>query len=1114
MDRPARRLYKFGPFTLNEAEKLLLRDGKPVPLTLKPFQILLVLVQRSGHLVGKTELIELVWPNIFIEETTLSSHISTIRKTLGEDADHQYIKTVSGRGFRFVDEVKESIEEVAQAPAAQPVARPAAVADADAPAGADPASSPYIGPAPYTEERAADFFGRSEEVTAIMGMLFGPDSRKRVVLLYSPSGAGKTSLINAGLRPELKDGDYHVLPTARVRVTADPVVPGQNPYTFAAIASMEQEDDTAQYAGAVTWAQYLATKRNQKRYTLLVIDQLEEIMTTRQGKPQRGREREAFFIELREALAQNPSLRVLLAFRQESLADIEQQARELSEFWSRYQLTTLPRKAAKAAISLPAKRRGVEFEPEDVLDQLVGILCDDEGEFVEPMLLQLVCGALWRNLTPRTTKISWRDLQLATLKGDGEDRPLRAEQMALSFVDSILQDFCEQVVGSASAAYRTPGGGSFPVELLNLGCLQFISEQDTRTLVRRGKTWTGELPNTVADALARQQFLRVENRHRECWYELAHDTLIRPVIQRASRVDDDALMSVFSNAVQEAAASAGEGAARLDEATIEQECCVTYVAEDGSPLKVPLVSLEDGSGRLPLPVVEALARRGILRRVSHQEQEVYELSHPLLARAIHRKRFRGVSHYYRTRKGLETFLEEHRASGAPPAVWYQRSDKSDETVMLLENIEDAVGADSLTEREANFVLRASLGHGHRVKEFATGVGGRLRGVAAAILQEATRYDDDAYVRENAARALGFLPLAEQRPELIRLALKDPDESVRKAAAKALTRFEYSGAWDELFSLLDAPSTRQRALTALAWMHDAVSKENMRHFEERRMRLPRPLRSRLRSILHGVRWRDTKDSIILAGVVALASTVIFTVPPRALLATADWTTTQANHTGLRATMDGVLNGIFGVVAWSIFIGGGLLVWWHIAEGRRPWRGRFSPHVGAAGGLLGGIVNTFVLVLAYSPETLYRMGWLPWGSNSQIEVLTQTGAALLMPVYGLCVGWGCGLVARRMLSWWESGEPEPKRIYAHTEIRRALVEIIPKVLLNSWMILAPLVCGAVLLGLFLTQMPHKPAGLGKLLGEALSIFFGGFGLLVGLFLGLHILRKGFSIASREE
>jgi len=677
-------------------------------------------------------------------------------------------------------------------------------------------------------------------------------------------------------------------------------------------------------------------------------------------------------------------------------------------------------------------------------------------------------------------------------------------------VESILQVFCERAVKSASAAYQTAGGGGFPTELIDLGCLQFVTGQDTRTPVRQDKTWTGDLPNSVADALARQQFLRLENIHREPWYELAHDTLIRPVTQRASRIDDDALMSIFSSAVQEVAAAAGDGRAQFDGAAIERECYVTFLAEDGSPLKVPLASLEAGSDRLPLPVVEALARRGILRRVFHQEQEAYELSSLRLTRAIHRKRFRAVSHYYRTRKGLDTLLEESRASDAPLADWYRPPEK---LVKFLGDIEDTIGADSLTEREANFALRASLGIGHLVEEFTTGIGSRLRDVAAAILLEATQHEDD-YVRENAARALSFLPLAEHRQELVRLALADPDESVRKAAAKALARSEYSGAWDELFALLNDPSRRKEALTALAWMHDAVSHENMPHFEGRRVQLTRAARSRLRSTLHGLRWRNAKDGILLAGVVTLASTIIFTVPPRALLATLDWTTTQANHVGLRATMDGALNGMFGVTAWSIFIGGGLLVWWHVVEGPRLWRGRFSPYVGAAGGLIGGIVNTFVLILAYSPETLYRMRWLPSGSNNPIEALTQTGAALIMPVYGLCVGLGCGLVARRMLSWWESGQPEPKRIYAHTEIRRALVDIIPKVLLNSWLILALLMCGAVLLFLFLTQMPHESAGVGKLIGEALSIYFGGFGLLVGLFLGLHILRKGLAIASREE
>jgi DNA-binding winged helix-turn-helix (wHTH) protein/TolB-like protein len=100
-------LYEFGPFRLDPTERLLLRDGHPVPLTPKAFDVLMVLLQHSGHLVEKKELIEAVWPTSFVEEGNLSVMIHALRKAFGSDhRDHTYIETVSKKGYRFAAEVK------------------------------------------------------------------------------------------------------------------------------------------------------------------------------------------------------------------------------------------------------------------------------------------------------------------------------------------------------------------------------------------------------------------------------------------------------------------------------------------------------------------------------------------------------------------------------------------------------------------------------------------------------------------------------------------------------------------------------------------------------------------------------------------------------------------------------------------------------------------------------------------------------------------------------------------------------------------------------------------------------------------------------------------------
>jgi DNA-binding winged helix-turn-helix (wHTH) protein/TolB-like protein/Tfp pilus assembly protein PilF len=100
--------YEFGPFRLDPAKHLLLRDGQAIPLTPKAFETLRMLVENSQQVVGKDELMQAIWPDTFVEEGSLTRNIYLLRKTLGENPnDHRYIVTVPGRGYRFVANVRE-----------------------------------------------------------------------------------------------------------------------------------------------------------------------------------------------------------------------------------------------------------------------------------------------------------------------------------------------------------------------------------------------------------------------------------------------------------------------------------------------------------------------------------------------------------------------------------------------------------------------------------------------------------------------------------------------------------------------------------------------------------------------------------------------------------------------------------------------------------------------------------------------------------------------------------------------------------------------------------------------------------------------------------------------
>jgi TolB-like protein/tetratricopeptide (TPR) repeat protein len=108
MSKPSTLVYEFGPFRVDAAQHLLLRDGVPVPLTPKAFDTLLVLVENSGRLVEKDNLMKEIWPDSFVEEGSLTRNISVLRKVLGGDsADTRYIETLPKRGYRFTVSVSQ-----------------------------------------------------------------------------------------------------------------------------------------------------------------------------------------------------------------------------------------------------------------------------------------------------------------------------------------------------------------------------------------------------------------------------------------------------------------------------------------------------------------------------------------------------------------------------------------------------------------------------------------------------------------------------------------------------------------------------------------------------------------------------------------------------------------------------------------------------------------------------------------------------------------------------------------------------------------------------------------------------------------------------------------------
>jgi len=167
MPEGAARIYRFGPFVLDVADRSLKRDGAPIPLTPKIFDLLVALVENAGRLVEKGALLRTVWPDVAVEEGNLTKGVFMLRQVFETEGGHAYIETVPKRGYRFTAPVSVAQEQPASAVLPMPSSQTAA-----------PENS--IAVMPFTDMSAArdhEYFceGMSEEIINALGRV--PDVR-------------------------------------------------------------------------------------------------------------------------------------------------------------------------------------------------------------------------------------------------------------------------------------------------------------------------------------------------------------------------------------------------------------------------------------------------------------------------------------------------------------------------------------------------------------------------------------------------------------------------------------------------------------------------------------------------------------------------------------------------------------------------------------------------------------------------------------------------------------------------------------------------------------------------------------------------------------------------
>jgi hypothetical protein len=424
-------------------------------------------------------------------------------------------------------------------------------------------ANPYIGPRSF--KTGETLYGRGLETRRLLDLLIA----ERIVLLHSPSGAGKSSLIRAGLVPLVEAEGFRVLPVVRVNLDVPPTVtrPGRvNRYVFSFMLSCEEalpEDQRLPIEQLAAISIELGFLNRRARVTfdrlaglgtasgpereptpladgpvgakrirsledylvqrlqvkpeedcVLILDQFEEILT---ANPNDLEVKTAFFEQL-GAVLRNRRRWALFAMREDYMGGLTPFQRHIpSRFSNTFRLDLLSAEAAKEALQQPAHRVGVDFTDkaaQKLVDDLRrvqvqnpdGTLQEQLGPTVEPVQLQVVGYRLWASLAADTKVISIDNVA------------------SVGTVDQSLADY---YAGHAAATAQETGVKERAIR--QWFAHQLITEEDLRSQVLLGVDQSEGLDNRAVRRLENAHLIRAEKRVGATWFELAHDRLIRPI---------------------------------------------------------------------------------------------------------------------------------------------------------------------------------------------------------------------------------------------------------------------------------------------------------------------------------------------------------------------------------------------------------------------------------------------------------------------------------------------------------------------------------------------------------------------------------------------------------
>jgi len=377
--------------------------------------------------------------------------------------------------------------------------------------------NPFVGPRPI--ERGQPIFGRDLEIAQLHDLLVA----ERIALLYSPSGAGKSSLIQAGLIPRLTL-QFDVWKPVRVN-SEPPAGTGVNRYVRSCNVGFEagvprrlQRDEDR--VSAMTLAEYVAGRPKRPsapENIVLIFDQFEEVLTLDPLDISAKRE---FFAELGKLLQDLQRIWALFVIREDYLAAFDSYAEQVpSHLKSRFRLDLLGRQAAAEAISKPVEAAGRSFAPQ-ALGRLVADLAtmqvqqpggqfkSEPGPYIEPLHLQVACRRLCERMPPERKVIEDGDIH------------------AFGDVTHALAEYYE------GEAAKAAGDDERVERSIREWCGgKLITRGNIRGQVLREAGQSGGLDNRLVERLIDTHLVRAEQRAGATWYELSHDRLVEPILR-------------------------------------------------------------------------------------------------------------------------------------------------------------------------------------------------------------------------------------------------------------------------------------------------------------------------------------------------------------------------------------------------------------------------------------------------------------------------------------------------------------------------------------------------------------------------------------------------------